>query len=434
MEFTGKKAFNLLWFSQTISLLGSGMTRFALLIWAYQTEGTATALALLGFSITITYVIASPLAGVLVDRWDRRKVMFFSDLGSGLMTAIVLILFLMGRLEIWHLFVMKGIAGVMEAFQDPAFSASISLLVPREQYTTANARLALGRSAARILAPAFGSLLLGVTGLPVIMLADLATMSLALVSLLFIRIPRPAVSREGTAARKETFFGQMAFGFRYIFQRPGLRGILAIFFMINLFSTLAYFAILSPMILARSGGNELVLGTVETVMGIGGVVGGLVMSIWGGVKKKARMYTLSTMLSFMVCDFLMAISRNTLMWSIAGFLTDFTVPFILSPYYALWQERVPTDVQGRVFATREMLQVSSQPLGYLLGGLLADRLFEPALQAGGSLAGSIGLLVGTGHGAGMSAVFLFTAFFGTLTGLAGLLSPSIRSLDKANGD
>ena len=430
MHFTGKKAFNMLWFSQTASLLGSGMTRFALMIWAYDTKGTATALALLGFSITITYVIASPIAGVLVDRWDRRRVMFFSDLGSGLMTALVLILFSIGKLELWHLFVMEGVSGIMEAFQDPAFSASVSLLVPRDEYTRANARLALGRSAVRIVSPALAGVLLASLGLPVVLLADLGTMALALVALLFIRIPKPEASLDGASLHQESFFRQMAFGFRYIFQQPGLRGILLVFFSLNLFSTLAYYAVLSPMILARTGGNEIALGTVRTVMGIGGVVGGLVLSMVGRIKRKARTVTFSTMLSFIVCDFMMAVSRNTWMWSIAGFFTDFSVPFIISPYYALWQERVPPDVQGRVFSTREMLQVSSQPLGYLAGGFLADQVFGPALLPGGVLAGSIGVLVGTGPGAGMSAVFLFTSLFGALTGLVGLLSPSIQQLDE----
>ncbi|MEM5775893.1 MAG: MFS transporter, partial [Anaerolineaceae bacterium] len=361
---------------------------------------------------------------------DRRRVMFFSDLGSGLMTALVLVLFSTGRLELWHLFVMEGVAGIMEAFQDPAFSASVSLLVPRNEYTRANARLALGRSAVRIVSPALAGVLLATLGLPVVMLADLGTMILALAALLFLRIPRPEISSDGESLHRESFFRQMAFGFRYIFQRPGLRGILLVFFCLNFFSTLAYYAVLSPMILARTGGNEIALGRVRTVLGVGGVVGGLVMSMSGRIKRKACTFAFSTMLSFIVCDFMMAVSRNTWMWSIAGFLTDFSIPFIVSPYYALWQERVPPDVQGRVFSTREMLQVSSQPLGYLAGGILADQVFGPALLPGGALAGSLGLLVGTGPGAGMSAVFLFTSLFGALTGLAGLLSPSIKHLDE----
>jgi DHA3 family macrolide efflux protein-like MFS transporter len=430
LHLTGKNAFKVLWFSQAASLLGTNMTRFALLIWAYEAEGTATALALLGFSITVTFVFASPFAGVLVDRWDRRKVMFFTDLGSGVMTALILLLYSLGRLQLWHLFLMEGVSGALDAFQYPAFDASVSLLVPKDSYTRANAQLGLGNSAARILAPAFAGLLLQVSGLQVVMLVDLATMSLALLGLLFMRIPAPPVSQEGKGLHKEPFIRQMLFGFQYIFHRPGLCGLLFIFFLINLFATITYYAVLSPMILARTGGDELALGTVRTVMGIGGIAGGLVISIWGGPKRKARAFALFTLLSFLFGDFLFAIGRSTVGWAFAGFIADFTIPFIVSPYFALWQEIVPADVQGRVFATREMAQVTSQPFGYLLGGLLADHLFEPALRVGGPLVGSVGLLVGTGPGAGMSAMFLFTSIFGALTGLLGLLSPAIRRLEE----
>jgi len=430
MQFTGKKAFNLLWLSQAGSLLGSGMTRFALLIWAFEIEGTATALALLGFFVAIAYVIASPFAGVFVDRWDRRKVMFYSDLGSGLMTALILLLYSLGRLQLWHLFLMVGVVGVMEAFQEPAFSASISLLVPKDGYTRANAQLGLGKSAARILAPAFAGLLLKLAGMQVVMLVDLGTLALALLALGFVQIPPPPVSQEGRGSEAVPFVRQMLFGFRYIFRNPGLRGLLTVFFLINLFAALAYFAVLSPMVLARTGGDELALATVRTVMGVGGVAGGLVMTAWGGPKRKARAFALFTLISFLFGDFLFGISRSTLGWSIAGFVSDFTIVFIVSPYFALWQEVVRPDVQGRVFAARETAQMLSQPFGYLAGGLLADKILEPALQPGGLLAGSVGLLVGTGPGAGMSAMFLCTSVLGMLTGLIGLLSPAIRRLEE----
>jgi MFS family permease len=155
------------------------------------------------------------------------------------------------------------------------------------------------------------------------------------------------------------------------------------------------------------------------------------ISFWGRTRRKVKTYLISTLLSFLICDFLTAVSRSVIGWSISGFLSELSIPFIVSPYFALWQELVPPDVQGRVFSTREMVQVTAQPFGYLAGGLLADKVFEPALQVGGVLAGSVGRLVGTGPGAGMAAMFLLTSLLGGLTGLLGLLSPSIRHLDHA---
>lgn len=420
--------FRILLFGQAVSLLGTGMTRFAVMVWAFERSGTATALALLGFFACITYVLASPLAGVLIDRWDRRKVMFLGDLGAGLMTAGLLALNLTGQLDIWHLYLAEGLAGIFEAFQEPAFSAAVSLLTPRDSYTRANALLGLGRSAARMFAPAAAGLLLPAFGLSAVMAADLATLALALGGLLIVRIPAPPPSEAGRAAG-DGWRAQVAYGARYIGQRPGLRGLLATFFLINLFATLTYYAVLPPMILARSGGDEVVLGMVRGVMGLGGIAGGAIISLWGGARRKARLFLVSTTLSFLVCDFLTAVSRSTPGWALAGFLCELTIPFIVAPYYALWQEQVPADVQGRVFATREAAQALAQPAGYLWGGWLADHWFEPALAVGGPLAGSLGRLVGSGPGAGMAAMFLFTSLFGALAGLAGLLSPHMAALD-----
>ncbi len=422
------KTFRILWAGQSISLLGTGMTRFAVLIWAYDQAQSVLALALLGFFSCLTYMLISPFAGVLVDRWDRRKVMFIADLGAGLMTALLLALNLTGHLQVWHLYLAQGISGLCEAFQSPAFSAAVSLVVPKHAYTRANGLLGLGQSAARVLAPALASVVQQVAGLNTVMLADLTTLALAVGGLLLVRIPTPPPTVEGEQATG-TFWHQMRFGGRYIWQHPGLRSLLATFFMVNLFGTLTYFAVLSPMILQRTGGDEVALGIVRTVMGIGGIVGGVLISLWGGAQRKARLYLISTLLCFLICDFMTATSRTVWGWSVAGFLSELSIPFIVSPYFALWQELVPPDVQGRVFSMRGMVQVGAQPLGYLLGGLLADYVFEPALSSGGALASALGWLVGTGPGAGMAAMFLGTSLFGGLTGLLGLFSPAIRKLD-----
>ncbi len=423
--------FRVLWAGQSLSLLGTAMTRFAVMVWAYEVSDSVMALTLLGFFASLAFIVASPFAGVMVDRWDRRRMMILADLGAGTMTALLLVLNFAGRLQIWHLYLAQGVAGVCEAFQHPAFSAAVSLVVPKDDYTRANGLLGVGRSAARVLAPALAGLVQQVAGLNTVMIADLTTLALAVGGVLLIRIPAPPPSEEGRRAAG-TFWRQMRFGFRYILRDAGLRGILLVFFMVNLFGTVTYFAVLSPMILARTGGDEVALGVVRTVMSVGGVAGSALMSFWGGTRRKARFFLLSTALSFLFCDFMTATSRSVLGWCIAGFLSELTIPFIDCPYVAIWQERVPPDVQGRVFATRDMVQIGAQPIGYLMGGILADRLFEPALMGGGALAGVLGWLVGTGAGAGMAAMFLGTSLLGGLTGVLGLLSPAVRRLDESH--
>jgi MFS family permease len=423
------RIFQVLWAGQALSLLGTSMTRFALLIWAFEREQSVTSLALLGFFSTLTFILASPLAGVLVDRWDRRKVMLISDILSGLMTTALFFLNNRGELQVWHLYLANGFTGAFSAFQEPAFWATISLIVPDRHFARANGMVGLAKSAVTMLSPAFAGLLLQSAGLNWVMAADLFTLCLALASLLLIRLPSPPPSQEGQQARG-TCLQEMRFGARYISRQRGLLEILVVFFFINLFGTITYFTVHTPLILIRSGGDQVGLGIVRMVMGVGGIFGGLLISIWGVPRHKTRVFLLSTGFSFLLCDFLTAVSRSVPAWAIAGFIAELTIPFIVSPYYAIWQEVVPPDVQGRVFATREMLQVSSQPLGYLLGGLLADRIFEPALQGGTLISAWLSPLVGSGPGAGMAAMFICTAILGALTGFIGLVSPAIRRLDE----
>lgn len=423
------RTFNFLLFGQSISLLGTGMTRFAVMIWAFEQTGSATALALLGFFNCITYILVSPFAGVLVDRLPRRKVMFLADLNAGLMTAFLLAISLTGELQLWHLYLAFGLTGVFEAFQDPAFTSSISLLVPKEEYTRSNGMLGMGRSVARMLAPIFAGLVQQVLGLNAVLCIDIFTMTIALLGLLIVHIPSAPASAVGIESSGD-FRRELQFGIGYIFRQAGLRNLTLSFFMVNLFATLTYFAVLSPMILARTAGDETALGIVRTAMGIGGITGGALIVAWRTPRRKARMYLIVTGLSFLICDAGMAVSRSVYGWAIVGFLSELTIPFIVSPYFALWQEIVPPDVQGRVFSIREMIQVASQPIGYLLGGLMADRLFEPAMQSHGWFTALVGGLVGTGQGAGMASMFLFTSVCGGLLGAIGLLLPSIRQLDE----
>jgi DHA3 family macrolide efflux protein-like MFS transporter len=428
MNFKNKnlRTFYVLLFGQSISLLGTGMTRFAVMIWAYEQTQSATALAMLGFFNCVTYIAASPFAGVLVDRWSRKRIMFFADLSAGLTTVFLLFTNLTGSLHLWHLYLTIGLAGIFEAFQEPAFNSTVSLVVPKDDYTRANGSLGLGRSMARMFAPVFAGLFQQTVGLNVVLGIDLFTMALALYGLFIIHIP----TVQSEVKPSENFWGELRFGLDYIFKNAGLRNLTLSFFLVNLFATLTYFAILSPMILARSGGDETALGIVRLAMGVGGILGGVWIIAWKNPQKKARMYLIATGLSFLICDVSMAMSDSVVGWSVAGFLAEVTIPLIVSPYFALWQELVPNQIQGRVFSTREMIQIGSQPIGYLLGGLLADNLFEPAMLNSAWVQHSFGLLVGTGPGAGMSSMFLFTAFFGGLLGFGGLLSKSIRQLDR----
>lgn len=422
------RTFSIIWFGQLVSLLGTGMTRFALLIWAYEQTGSATTLALLGFFSFILNVALSPLAGVLVDRWDRRTVMIVTDLGAGLMTAAILLLYSTGGLQIWHLYLAEALTGAFEAFQIPAYSAATTTLVPKNQYARVNGMRTLALSTSQVIAPFLAGVVMHTVGIQGVMVFDLLTFGVAMFTLAITRIPRPAMSEDGAAARGN-LRSEMAFGFRYIWERPGLRGLLLIYTGISLFAALTYFGIMPAMILARTGGDEVGLATVQGVLGVAGVIGGILVSTVGLPRRRIHAVLGMTGISFLFGDFLFAVGRTVPAWSFAALVSASFVPYIVSGNRAIWQVKVAPDVQGRVFAVQNMLQTAMAALGYLIAGPLADHVFEPAMQPGGAWVGIFGNLVGTGPGTGMALMFVCTSLLGMAVCFLGYVFPSIRNVE-----
>jgi len=422
------RAFTVVWLGQVVSMLGTNMTRFALTIWAWQITGQATALALVAFFSFGPSVLLSPIAGALVDRANRKRVMMLSDLAAGLSTIVVLLLFLTDQLQIWHLYVAGAFAGAFESFQFPAYSAAVTTMLPKEQYTRASGMLSMAESAANIGAPILAALFLTVIGIGGVMAIDIITFTVAIGALLLVAIPQPERTAAGEEARG-SIWRESLYGFRYILDRSSLLGLQLVFFTINLTATLG-FTLWSPMLLARTGNNELILGSVQSAAGIGGVAGGLLLSIWGGPKRRIHGVLLGMVFASLLGQMLMGLGQALTIWAIAAFFSSFFIPILNGSNQAIWQAKVAPDVQGRVFATRRLIAQITAPVAMLLAGPLADRVFEPALREGGSLVPLFGRFVGTGPGAGMSLMFIFSGALGVLAGLGAYAFPSIRRAEE----
>lgn len=422
------KTFLIIWMGQLVSRIGTAMTRFALIIWAYQQTGTATTIALLGFASFVPMLVASPFAGVWVDRLDRRRVMQLADLGAGLITLLLLALHTTGDLAIWYLYLAAGLAGIFEAFQIPAYTAASSILLPKEAYARASGLRSLAEFGGDIAAPILGGLLLTASGISAVMAFDVATFVIALATLMMVRVPAPAPAPgdEGTPA---SFNRELRVGFRYIRRRPGLLGFALVMTAINLFANLTWFSIMPAMVLARSGNDELALASVQSAMGVGGLLGAILIGLWGGPRNRVHGMLLGIITSFVVGDMVLAVGRTAPMWMIAAASGAFFIPLIRSSYEAIWQSKVNPALQGRVFSARDMMTRSTAPAGYLLGGLLADHVMEPALAVGGPLVPTLGRFVGTGPGAGMALMFLLSAICAIALCLGAYLVPAVRRVD-----
>lgn len=431
-EFRGMGTFTAIWAGQMLSLLGTGMTQFALTIWAWQITGQATALALVGFCAFGPVVFVSPLAGAIVDRSNRKLLMILSDAAAGLGTLTVLVLFLLGRLEIWHLYVTSTFTGTFGAFQFPAYSSTISVLVNKSQYARASGMMSLAGSASGVVAPIAAGVLLGPIGIAGIMGIDLATMLAAITILLVVKLPQPAPSAAGQAGRGG-LFREAGYGFRYIFARRGLLALLLVFFSFNVTATFG-FTVLSPMILARTGNNEIILGSIRSAGGIGGVVGGVLLSLWGGPKPRVHGVLVGCALGGLIGQVALGLGRSLPIWIATSFLGTLAFPTVNASSQTIWQSKVQPDLQGRVFSVRLMIAQLGAPLSMLLAGPLADRVFEPALREGGALTGVFGPLVGTGPGAGMALMLVLGGLLAMLAALAGYLYRPLRTVEATIPD
>jgi MFS family permease len=431
--FKNMEKFNLVWAGQFVSIIGTAMTKFALLIWAYQQTGKAATTAMFGFTALLPFVLLSPLAGMLVDRIDRKKVMIFADLGAGFGTIGIFILYSLNELQIWHLYLAEALAGACEAFQVPAYFSAITLLIPKDQYSRAHGMISLAHSTAQIAAPILAGILMPLITIRGVMIIDIITLSFAIAALIVVKIPNPEFRRD-QSNNPRRYGEEFWIGLKFLMKNKGLFWLMLIFLNMNFLSGLTYFGILPAMILARSANNQLILASVQAALGAGGIAGSIIVSIWRGPKKKVPTIMMAGACSFLLGDLLLALGTTGALWIVAAFWSSFFIPFISAPCNVLWQTKVEPRIQGRVFSIRSMSQQAGLMLGFLLGGYLADNIFEPALTTNTAIKRSFEFLVGSGKGSGMALMFICTGILGALTCLSGYFIKEFRDLEETMPD
>jgi MFS transporter, DHA3 family, macrolide efflux protein len=419
----GTYVFAIIWFGQLVSLFGSGLTGFALGIWVYQQTGSVTKFALISLFTTLPGIVISPLAGALVDRWDRRWTMILNDAGAGLSTSIVAVLLLTDKLQVWHIYLAMAAISTFNAFQWPAYTAATTLIVPKQHLGRASGMVQVADAASQILSPALAGILVAVFKIHAVLLIDVCTFGFSLLTLLFVRFPKPETTPEGKMGQG-SLLQEAIYGWTYITSRPGLWGLL-IFFAASNFFTGVVSVLVTPLVLAFA--PVAVLGTVLTVGGIGMLAGSIVMSVWGGGKR--RIYSvLSFTLLGGVCIVFAGVRPSVVVFFFTAFFYFFGEPLINGSSQAIWQSKIPADIQGRVFAVRRAIAMISLPLAYVVAGPLAD-LFESLLAEGGLLASSIGRFVGVGRGYGIALLFVLIGTLIVVTGIAGYLYPHLRLVE-----
>ncbi len=421
----GMRAFFTIWTGQLVSLIGSQLTGFALGVWVYDQTRSVLLLAITQVAAQIPYVVLSPLAGVFADRWNRRTAMVVSDFGAGLGVLAAGLLYIAGQLQPWMVVLINFWMATFNTLMWPSYTAAVTLLVPKKHYGRINGLVQMGEALPQIAGPAIAGALYVAIHLGYMALIDAATYAFSvLLMLLFVRIPKPAQTEDGRQGRG-SIWKEMRFGWDYIMARKGLLSLLLFFFTTNFLFSLVQ-PLFVPLVLDNF--NAEVLGFLFTTIGVGMLAGTLVMSAWGGGKRK--MYTLlgSSLVSavFMVA---IGVRVSIPLMAVCLFGMMFAGPFRDACSQAIWQSKVAPDVQGRVFAVRRTIAWSANIIAPLLAAPLADYVFKPGMAPGGSLAPTFSRLFGEGASRGVGVQISLVGVLMVLATAAAVLYPRIRRLE-----
>jgi DHA3 family macrolide efflux protein-like MFS transporter len=371
-----KPKFFTIWGGQAVSLVGSALVQFALVWWLTIETGSATILATATLVALLPQIFLSPFIGALVDRWDRRVIMILADTFIALATGLLIILFVMDLVTVWHIYLLLFVRSLGSAFHYPAMAASTSLMVPEQHLARLAGMNQTLQGTINIFAPPLGALFLDLMTTQHVLAIDIGTALLAVVPLLFIAIPQPQsqkVISEDTGG-KPSYWQDLREGFHYVVRWPGLLGIILLAMMLNFL--LSPTSALAPLVVTdifHKGALEL--GWTRAVFGAGTILAGVILSLWGGFKRRILTSLTGVIgLGLGVILFGLAPADIFSLLLVASFFQGFAVVFANGPLQAIFQSTVAPDVQGRVFSLTGAGSAAMMPLGLMIAGPIADWL------------------------------------------------------------
>ena len=422
--------FLLIWFGQMLSATATSITTFALYIWIIKQTSGGSAVGVMEFFFFSATLLVAPIAGIMVDRYNRRATMLVYDVASLAITVLILFLYFFERLEIWHLYLATIIQGVGYAFQWPAYRAAISTMIPKDRYVRANGMMYLLDDVPDVFSPILAGVVLGpLVGLTGILLINAFAFAVSIGTLLITDIPQTPQTMEGERSHG-AFWKELAFGFVYIVKRPSLLGIQIIFLAGNFFSGIALSAaVFYPMILLRTGNSTEVLGLVSTFGSLAAVVGGIVLTMLGGIRRPIHGVLMGWIVSSMMGLVFLGLGKGLMVWLVAVAVEALCDPLTKVSDDTILQRKVSPDLQGRVFGAQSVITQIMIPFTPLIGGYLGDSIFEPVMQTPNAVSNFFSPLVGMGPGAGMGLLIFLCGIGATLVGVSGYLLRPIRKLD-----
>lgn len=417
------RGFALIWGGQLVSVLGSSLTGFVLAVWVYQSTGSVTQLALVTAANTVPGILLAPLAGIVADRWDRRRVMLVADLLAVVPTAVVAALYWADQLEVWQLYLTTAVTASANVFHSSTYFTMVPKLVPKRHLGRINGLFQINFAMAAA-APVLGGILLSTIDVTGVLLIDIATFLVAASALLVVRLPE-SVTRPGGETVRRTVLQDLRHAFQYLRERPGLLWLIAFSAVFDMLFAFAE-VLIRPLILTF--GSPSTLGFLMFVGGAGLFAGTLVMTAWGGPRRKVSGSLLFTGLGGVALA-LHSLAPSTLLIAVVAPLFLFTLPIVNGCVMTVFQTKVDPAQLGRVTGLARTVWQAATPIGVLIAGPLADLVFEPAMRTGGALAGTVGPVIGTGAGRGIALLYAVVGLLLVVLAVVGARLRRLRDLE-----
>lgn len=420
--------FFLLLIGQTISQLGSSMTGFSLVIWAYTQKGEVMASSLLAICSTVPYLIVSLLGGAVADKASKKKVMLVCDTVAAVGSLIILLCFFTDNLQLWILCIINMVNGFMNAFQGPASQVAVSLLIEKEDYVRVGGIQSVAGSIVGMLNPILAAAFLSMGGLGLVLAIDLGTFLFAFTTLLlWVKIPEVVAPTEKTSLH--TLRKDIREGVQYLKTQNAILLLLAAYSVLELVGAISFDSMYSPLLLARTGNHEMTVGIVSVFMAAGCVAASLLLTLKKQPKKKVSIMFLGSFMCLLGI-MLFGMGRSIYWWCIVAFFGCFGSPIYGTFQTAILREKVPLQMQGRMFSMQGMITQILAPIGYMSGAILADYVFEPFMKQQGTLQTVCSKVVGNGAGSGIGLIFVLAGLIGIIITLCLYNNQKIRTLEE----
>ena len=420
------KNFYIFSLGQFVSQFGSKLSSYGFILWAYKESNSVLTTSLLGACYLVPEIFFSFIAGGISDSWNKKSIIILSDTMAGFLSLLVLMLFSFDILEVKHLYIINFLLGIGDAFQNPASEVVISIIVSKENYIKTRGIRSFFNSFITIFVPICSVAIYSFSGLKYILIVDLLTFLFALLTLIFlVYIPEIKSLKEENI----NIFKQCIAAIKYIFYRKDILALIYFMGFINFIAGM-YNTALAPMILSRTGNNDIQLGIVTSSIGISGLLGSLIVQKFPQPKKRVPLMANIMIFSFLICNILLGVGRNYIWWTIAVLAGHFFVPLLLANMEYFMRTKVPLEVQGKVFSARNTIQYATLPIGNLLCGILADNFFEPYMLGRGYGQEFFHYFTGEGSGSGLALMYIFLGLIGFIGSFLFKKNKNFNKLDE----